>query len=71
MAAGAADPYGREGLPLTEARQRVLASIQDQTFRREPSIETVALDEALDRVNADPVLAKADVPGFRASIMDG
>ena len=72
MAAGAADPYGREGLPLTEARQRVLASIQDQTFRRaEPSIETVALNEALERVNAEPVLAKADVPGFRASIMDG
>ena len=72
MAAGAADPYGREGLPLTEARQQVLASIRDQTPRRaEPSLDTVALDDALERVNAAPVLAKADVPGFRASIMDG
>ena len=72
MEAGAADPYGREGLPLTKARQQILASIRDQTSRRtEPSIETVALDDALERVNAAPVLARADVPGFRASIMDG
>ena len=72
MEAGAADPYGREGLPLKKARQQILASIRDQTSRRtEPSIETVALDDALERVNAAPVLARADVPGFRASIMDG
>ncbi len=72
MAAGAADPYGREGLALTEARQQVLASIRAQTSHpAEPLIETVALDEALERVNAAPVLAKANVPGFRASIMDG
>ena len=72
MAAGAADPYGREGLPLKQARQQVLASIRDQTSRRaEPSVDTVGLDDALERVNAAPVLAKADVPGFRASIMDG
>lgn len=72
MEAGAADPYGREGLPLTKARQQILASIRDQTSRRtEPSIETVALDDALERVNAATVLARADVPGFRASIMDG
>ena len=72
MAAGAADPYGREGLPLTEARQQVLTAIRNgQARRSEPSIETIRLADALERVNAVPVLARADVPGFRASIMDG
>ena len=72
MAAGAADPYGREGLALTEARQQVLTAIRNgQARRSEPSIETIRLADALERVNAVPVLARADVPGFRASIMDG
>ncbi len=66
MAAGPAEPYGREGLPLDEARQRVLAAITplDQS-------DTVQLREALGRVSAEAVLATVPVPGFRASIMDG
>ena len=66
MAAGPAEPYGREGLPLDEARQRVLAAITplDQS-------DTVQLSEALGRVSAEAVLATVPVPGFRASIMDG
>ena len=72
MAAGAADPYGREGLQLADARTRVLDAIQLGTTRRaEAFIETVPLTDALERVNAAAVLARADVPGFRASIMDG
>ena len=72
MAAGAADPYGREGLQLADARQRILATIQAGNAQRaERWTEAVPLAEALERVNAATVLARADVPGFRASIMDG
>ena len=72
MAAGAADPFGREGLQLADARTRVLDAIRvGKTRRAEASIETVPLPDALERVNATAVLARADVPGFRASIMDG
>ena len=72
MAAGAADPYGREGLPLTEARERVLATLNERTATtRKDSTNRVSLQEALGRVNAAEVRSQADVPGFRASIMDG
>ena len=63
---GNAEPYGREGLPLEEARQRVLAALQPITAQ-----STVPLEQALGRVSAADVLASAAVPGFRASIMDG
>ena len=63
---GNAEPYGREGLPLEEARQRVLAALQPIN-----SQSTVPLQQALGRVSAADVLASTTVPGFRASIMDG
>ena len=63
---GNAEPYGREGLPLEEARRRVLAAIQPIT-----ASNTVPLQQALGRVSAAAVLASEAVPGFRASIMDG
>ena len=63
---GNAEPYGREGLPLEEARRRVLAALQPIT-----ASNTVPLQQALGRVSAADVLASAAVPGFRASIMDG
>ena len=66
MAAGAAEPYGREGLPLDEARRRVLSAITPLN-----QSVTVPLNEALGRVSAEAVLATDPVPGFRASIMDG
>ena len=63
---GSAEPYGSEGLPLAEARQRVLAAI-----RPIDSITTLPLHQTLGRVSASAVMAHAAVPGFRASIMDG
>jgi molybdopterin molybdotransferase len=36
-----------------------------------PGVETVALDDALGRVTAEPVLSPADLPLFRNSQMDG
>ena len=63
---GNAEPYGREGLPLEEARRRGLAALQPIA-----TSNTVPLQQALGRVSAADVLASAAVPGFRASIMDG
>ena len=68
MAAGAAEPYGREGLPLDLTRSRILESIKG---RDSPGSETLLIRDCLDRVCAADVLAACDVPGFRASIMDG
>ena len=63
---GSAEPYGREGLPLEEARRQVLAALQPIT-----ASNTVPLQQALGRVSAAAVLASEAIPGFRASIMDG
>ena len=72
MATGSAEPYGREGLPLEEARQRILDALRASRTRLTPvTSEVVPLQDALGRVIADAVLAPADVPGFRASVMDG
>lgn len=63
---GTAEPYGIEGLPLLEARKKILAAVTPTL-----KTETVALEQALGRVNAEPVVALEAVPGFRASVMDG
>ena len=61
-----AEPYGREGLPLEEARELILAALQPLGRREE-----LPLAACLGRTAAEPVRAVAAVPGFRASIMDG
>ena len=60
------EPFAGEGLPLDEARSRILAAL-------EPCLdqEVVPLVKGLGRVSAQPVVSQAEVPGFRASIMDG
>ena len=60
------EPYGREGLPLEQARAQILEALQPLGFS-----ESVPLAQALGRTTARAVLASAAVPGFRASIMDG
>jgi len=61
-----AEPFPSEGLPLEEARCRVLSSLQPLAGR-----QTVTLLAGLDRVAAVPVRASAAVPGFAAAILDG
>jgi molybdopterin molybdotransferase len=61
-----AEPFPREGLPLEEARRRVLAAITPLMGR-----ERLPLARCLGRVSTEPVRAAEAVPGFRASIMDG
>jgi molybdopterin molybdotransferase len=62
----AAEPYGREGLPLDQARALILQLLQPLGLR-----EVLPLPAALGRTTAAAVLAASAVPGFRASIMDG
>jgi len=68
MAIGSAmtEPYGREGLPLEQARAQILEVLQPLG-----QLEELPLGQALGRTTAAAVLAAAAVPGFRASIMDG
>jgi molybdopterin molybdotransferase len=66
MAEPRAEPFPAEGLPLEEARARVLAAL-----RPDPLIETLPLAACLGRVMAQSVLASEAVPGFRAAILDG
>ena len=66
MAEPTAEPFPVEGLPLEEARARVLAAL-----RPDPPLETLPLAACLGRVMAQSVLASEAVPGFRAAILDG
>ncbi len=61
-----AEPFPREGLPLPEARARVLAAITPLQ-----GMERLPLAACLGRVSAETCHAREAVPGFRASIMDG
>ena len=61
-----AEPFPREGLPLPEARARVLAALTPLQ-----GMERLPLAACLGRVSAEPCFAREAVPGFRASIMDG
>lgn len=60
------EPYGREGLPLEQARRRILEALGPLQRR-----ESLPLAACLGRINAEPLQASQAVPGFRASIMDG
>lgn len=66
MAEPKAEPFPAEGLPLEQARARVLAAL-----RPDPPLETLPLAACLGRVVAQSVLAREAVPGFRAAILDG
>jgi molybdopterin molybdotransferase len=61
-----AEPFPREGLPLEEARRRVLAALTPLA-----GSEVLPLAACLGRVSAEGCTAREAVPGFRASIMDG
>jgi molybdopterin molybdotransferase len=61
-----AEPFPPEGLPLEEARRRVLAALTPLD-----GSERLPLAACLGRVSALACRALEAVPGFRASIMDG
>ena len=62
----AAEPFGPEGLPLAQARQRLLAALTPLA-----GSERLPLAACLGRVSAASCRAAEAVPGFAASIMDG
>lgn len=61
-----AEPFPPEGLPLEEARMRVLAALTPLAGE-----ERLPLAACLGRVSAAACHAAEAVPGFRAAIMDG
>lgn len=66
LAAGKAASVEPPGLlSLDEARTRILAGVVP------PGIETVALEEALGRVVAEPVVSRLTLPPWDNSAMDG
>ena len=64
--AAMAEPFGREGLPLDQARAQILAALQPLGGN-----DNLPLGACLGRISAAAVLAREAVPGFRASLMDG
>jgi len=62
------EPFPAEGLPLAEARSRLLDSLAPSAAGDH---ETVPLADAAGRVTAAAVLAPEAVPGFAAAILDG
>ena len=62
------EPFPTEGLPLAEARRRLLETLAPPG---DGDHELVPLAEAADRVTAATVLAPETVPGFAAAILDG
>ena len=57
-------------VPLEQARARFDAAMARAGVRNDAS-ETVALDDALDRVTAAPVIARLSSPHYHACAMDG
>src|ERR1700693_6358205 len=53
--------------PLTEARDIFLAGIDPSRLRN----ETISVEDALNRVTAEPVFAKISSPHYHAAAMDG
>ena len=57
-------------VPLEQARSRFEAALVEAGVRNDAT-ETVALDDALDRVTAVPVIARLSSPHYHACAMDG
>jgi putative molybdopterin biosynthesis protein len=53
--------------PLNEARELFLSTVNPAALK----IEEIAIDDALDRITAEPVFAKISSPHYHASAMDG
>ena len=53
--------------PLAEARAMLLAVVDPTAL----AIEEIAVDDALDRITAEPIFARISSPHYHASAMDG
>lgn len=52
------------------SRKEVMEKIE-QTLKYEPKVETILVDEALNRIAAEDIFSKLSVPVVRASCLDG
>jgi putative molybdopterin biosynthesis protein len=53
--------------PLAEARAMLLAVVDPTAL----AVEEIAVDDALDRITAEPIFARISSPHYHASAMDG
>lgn len=60
-----------ENTPLEEAMHKYFARLQELGAMEVLPGETVAVDDALGRITAEPVFAKVSSPHYHASAMDG
>jgi len=58
-------------VPLPEARKRFMQALQAAGLDGPLPAETVALDQALGRVTAEPAWARSSSPHYHAAAMDG
>lgn len=57
--------------PLTEAKKLWWQALTKQGFVRGDQIETIAVDDSLGRITAEPIYAKRSSPSYNAAAMDG
>lgn len=57
--------------PLSEARQKWFAALEECGFFKKGLSETIPVDECLGRVTSEPVFALRSSPAHNASAMDG
>jgi putative molybdopterin biosynthesis protein len=58
-------------IPLSEAWSRFSKALEEASLWKPLQKEDLPLDQALGRVNAEPIWAKASSPHYHASAMDG
>ena len=57
--------------PLSEAKELWQASLKQHGFYTRDPLETIGVDDSLDRITAEPVFAMRSSPSYNAAAMDG
>ncbi len=65
------EPFLREGLKVEEARQEVLKEIKKVLDNSTIPCESISLENSLEKISSKDIFVKQNIPGFRASVMDG
>ncbi|WP_413389420.1 molybdopterin molybdotransferase MoeA [Prochlorococcus marinus] len=65
------EPFLREGLKVEEARQEVLKEIKKVLDNSTIPYESISLENSLEKISSKDIFVKQNIPGFRASVMDG
>ena len=65
------EPFLREGLKVEEARKEVLKEIKNVLDNFTIPFESIPLEDSLEKISSTDIFVKQNIPGFRASIMDG